>query len=218
VAIQTQKKAAAGAGSATALPVRSREQNIPMRPRPKVDEDAPVRLIDGNQAGSPNGDRSVFHTHDRPRIEPAPRPIRSGLPFEARLVHCRWMGAKSRESIYGSSVRASAERAKEARKVADRLACEAWNQRMLGFKGPAQPSPSLGDALNAGDLYLEVRCLGCDTPIHELERYMRCKDCSQVRGYPYKRSHLVALRPTKISASIHHRHGGREVSPSRRSS
>jgi hypothetical protein len=29
---------------------------------------------------------------------------------------------------------------------------------------------------------------------------MRCKDCSQVRGYPYKRSHLVTLRPTKISA------------------
>jgi hypothetical protein len=29
---------------------------------------------------------------------------------------------------------------------------------------------------------------------------MRCKDCSQVRGRPYKRSHLVALRPTKISA------------------
>jgi hypothetical protein len=37
--------------------------------------------------------------------------------------------------------------------------------------------------------------------IHELERYMRCRDCSQVRGYAYKRSHLVALRPTKISAS-----------------
>ena len=38
-------------------------------------------------------------------------------------------------------------------------------------------------------------------PVHELERYMRCKDCSQVRGYPYKRSHLVALRATKITAS-----------------
>jgi hypothetical protein len=69
------------------------------------------------------------------------------------------MGTKSRESIYGSSIRASAQRAKEA----DRLACEAWNQRMLGYKGPAQPSPALGDALNAGYLYLEVRCLGCDT-------------------------------------------------------
>lgn len=28
----------------------------------------------------------------------------------------------------------------------------------------------------------------------------RVSPCSQVRGYPYKRSHLVALRPTKISA------------------
>jgi hypothetical protein len=109
------------------------------------------------------------------------------------------MSTKSRESIYGSSIRHSAERAAAARKEADRLACEAWNQRMLGYKGPAQPSPALGDALNAGYLYLEVRCLGCDThqtvalnivrrpkatPIHELERYMRCKDCSQVRGSP----------------------------------
>jgi hypothetical protein len=87
---------------------------------------------------------------------------------------------------------------------------------MLGLRGPAQPSPTLGDALNAGYLYLEVCCLGCGTqqtvaldiarrpkftPIHELERYMRCRDCSQLRRYPYKRSHLVALRATKISAS-----------------
>jgi hypothetical protein len=126
------------------------------------------------------------------------------------------MGTKSRETIYGASVRAAAEQAAEARRQADRLACEAWNKRMLAFKGLAQPSPTLGDALNAGYLYLEVRCLGCDTnqtvaldivrrpkttPVHELERYMRCKDCSEVRGYPYKRSHLVALRRTKISTS-----------------
>lgn len=125
------------------------------------------------------------------------------------------MGIKSRECNYGSSVRASAERAAEARKQADRLACQAWNQRMLGFQGPAQLSPTMGDALNAGYLHLEVKCLGCDThqtvalnivrrpkstPTHELERYMRCRDCSQLRGYPYKRSHLVALRTTKISA------------------
>jgi hypothetical protein len=126
------------------------------------------------------------------------------------------MGTKSRETIYGASARHSAEVAAEARKVADRLACEAWNKRMLGFQGPAQPSPALGDALNAGYLHLEVKCLGCEThqtvalnivrrpkttPIHELERYMRCSDCSQVRRYPYKRSHLVALRPTKITAN-----------------
>jgi hypothetical protein len=140
----------------------------------------------------------------------------SGLPVPDGPAHSSEMGTKSRETIYGSTIRHSAERAKEARKEADRLACEAWNYRMLGYKGPAQPSPALGDALNAGYFYLEVRCLGCNThqtvalniirrpkvtPIHELERYMRCKDCSQVRGYPFKRSHLVALRPNKISAS-----------------
>jgi hypothetical protein len=141
--------------------------------------------------------------------------IRSGLPVLRGRAHPLAMGTKSRETIYGASVRAAAERATEARKEADRLACEAWNKRMLGFQGPAQPSPALGDALNAGNLYLEMKCLGCNThqtvalnivrrpktiPIHELERYMRCMDCSGVRGYPYKRSHLVALRATKISA------------------
>jgi hypothetical protein len=42
------------------------------------------------------------------------------------------MVTKSREPIYGNSIRASAERAAEAHKQAERLACEAWNQRMLG--------------------------------------------------------------------------------------
>src|ERR1700752_2176757 len=126
------------------------------------------------------------------------------------------MGARSRESIYGASVRAAAEQAAEGRKTADRLACEAWNKRMLGFQGPAQPSPALGDALNAGYLYLEVKCLGCSThqtvalnivrrpkatPVHEIERYMRCRECSRLQGRLYKRSHLVALRVKKISAS-----------------
>jgi hypothetical protein len=116
------------------------------------------------------------------------------------------MGTKSRETIYGASVRAAAERATEARKESDRLAVEAWNKRMPGFQGPAQPSPALGDALNAGYRYLEVKCLGCNThqtvaldgvrrpkaTPHELERYMRCRQCSDVRRYPYKRPRHVA--------------------------
>ena len=157
----------------------------------------------------------VVHTHEPgwSSASPSQTVAASLLPHSARS----WcMTTKSRQYLYGASVRAAAERAKEARKVADRLACEAWTKRMLGFRGPAQPSPTLGDALNAGYGYLEVRCLGCDThqtvaldivrrpkttPIHELERYMRCKDCSEVRGYVFKRCHLVALRTMKISAS-----------------
>lgn len=57
------------------------------------------------------------------------------------------MTTKSREYLYGTQ---SAERAKEARKLADKLACEAWNYRMLEYKGPAQPLPTIGDAINGG--------------------------------------------------------------------
>ena len=35
--------------------------------------------------------------------------------------------------------------------------------RMQAYGGPAQPSPLLGEALNAGFRYLEVKCAGCDT-------------------------------------------------------
>jgi hypothetical protein len=78
----------------------------------------------------------------------------------------------------------------------------------------------LGDALNAGFRYLEVRCAGCDlhstvdltivrrptatTPIHELERWLACKDCSRQRSqrsHRYKRGQLIALRQTPISAN-----------------
>lgn len=129
----------------------------------------------------------------------------------------RTMGTKSRERLYGSSISAAAERAREARRKADILACVAWNERMLGYRGPAQPSPMLGDALNAGYRFLEVLCHGCDTcqtvdltivrrpkettAVHELERFMRCKPCSTRCGYPYRRSRLVALRTDPISAA-----------------
>jgi hypothetical protein len=35
-----------------------------------------------------------------------------------------------------------ADRGAEARKEADKLACDAWNKRTLAFKGPAQPLPT----------------------------------------------------------------------------
>jgi hypothetical protein len=151
--------------------------------------------------------------------------IGSGLPMPASKGHSGAMGTKSRESIYGASIRASAERAKEARKEADRLACEAWNQRMLGYKGPAQPSPTLGDALNAGYLYLEVRCLGCDThqtvaldivrrpkatPIHELERYLRCKDFRRFDDIPISAAILWRCGLPRFRRATRRQHGGRE--------
>jgi len=57
----------------------------------------------------------------------------SSLPV--KWAHPCKMGTKSRQTIYGSSVRAAAEQARAARKEADRLACQAWNKRMFGLQG-----------------------------------------------------------------------------------
>ena len=73
------------------------------------------------------------------------------------------MGSVSKERLFSATVEAAEQRAREARKAADLAACKAWNLRMKGYGGPAQPSPLLGDALNAGYRYLEVKCDGCGT-------------------------------------------------------
>lgn len=124
------------------------------------------------------------------------------------------MGSVSKERLFGATIKAAEERANRARKDADVAACEAWNIRLQGYGGPVQPSPLLGDALNAGYRYLEVKCDGCnthsavdltiirrpkETPIWQLERRMRCKPCSEQRGYAYKRGHLVRLRQSPIT-------------------
>ena len=38
-----------------------------------------------------------------------------------------------------------------------------------------------------------------ETPIWQLEQRMRCKPCSEQRGYAYKRGHLVRLRRSKVT-------------------
>jgi len=45
------------------------------------------------------------------------------------------------------------------------------------------------------------------TPIHELERYMRCKSCSAMRGYAYERGHLLAPRTARSLFLFLHRDG-----------
>jgi hypothetical protein len=124
------------------------------------------------------------------------------------------MGGPSKERHWGETIRHAEQRARETRFIADVAACDAWNYRMEGYGGPAQPSPPIGDALNAGFRYLEVKCAGCsthstvdlttlrrprETPIWQLEQRMRCRPCSETRGYPYKRGHLVRLRRTNIT-------------------
>ena len=90
---------------------------------------------------------------------------------------------------------------------AHRLECLAWNAIMF-CGGPAQPSPTLRVALNAGFDHLEVCCNKCGrterldlklisrpgrTPIHVLEASLFCQQCSSARKWGRQRAHIIGL-------------------------
>jgi hypothetical protein len=79
---------------------------------------------------------------------------------------------------------------------ADSLACQSWNEKMWSDGGPAQPSPTIGQAINGGFGWLEVKCSRCktlssvdlaaidrpsDTPVHLLEGRLDCKKCKKAK-------------------------------------
>ena len=70
---------------------------------------------------------------------------------------------------------------------------------MEGYGGPAQPSPTIAQCLNAGYAWLEVKCQRCearaslaleairrprDTPIWKLEASLKCRACRTPRCAP----------------------------------
>jgi Fe-S-cluster-containing hydrogenase component 2 len=116
------------------------------------------------------------------------------------------MSTKSREVIWGGAIMGAKMRAKGAREAAkkaareaDRAEAEAWSLQMEGYGGPAQPSPTIGQCLNGGYGYLEVKCHRCesraslpldairrprDTPIWKLEAALKCRSCRKGRYAP----------------------------------
>jgi phage FluMu protein Com len=94
---------------------------------------------------------------------------------------------------------------------ADNLACQSWNERMWSDGGPAQPSPTIGRAINGGFPWLEVRCSRCktlssvdlceierppDTCVHQLDEALRCRKCSRSGWRP--RGVLHQLAPSRL--------------------
>jgi hypothetical protein len=91
------------------------------------------------------------------------------------------------------------EEAQKAARAADRAEAHAWSVQMEGYGGPAQPSPTIGQCLNGGYGYLEVKCHRCesraslpldaigrprDTPIWKLEAALKCRSCRKGRYAP----------------------------------
>ena len=96
--------------------------------------------------------------------------------------------------------------ARAKHRQADQLECNAWNAIMF-CGGPAQPSPTIETALNAGYDLLDVKGNRCarlsradlrkvrrsgDTPLHQLEAALFCQACSQSKKWK-QRAHIVGL-------------------------
>jgi len=115
------------------------------------------------------------------------------------------MGARSRNRIFEDRLRAAKlklESAKsQARDVGAKIAaaeCEVWSARMEGFAGPAEPSPTIQQALGCGYFFLDVKCRRCtrrgavdlrrlrrhsSTEIWRLETSLTCEECRKTGRY-----------------------------------
>src|SRR5215213_9569012 len=76
------------------------------------------------------------------------------------------MSTKSRQTIYagpimGAKIRAEGarKRATEAAREADRAEAEAWSLQMEAYGGPAQPSPTIGNASTAVSASLRTNAI-----------------------------------------------------------
>lgn len=136
------------------------------------------------------------------------QPIISGGIRKARTKELR--KAKAMAGILAEAAEAKRAAGLALIQEADRLSCESWNERMWSEGGPAQPSPSIGQALNGGYSFLEVICKGCqkrlsvsligikqpaDTPIHRLETSLRHRACRRGQWSPHTILKQLAPQP-----------------------
>ena len=135
------------------------------------------------------------------------QPVAACLSIVAGRSALAWAPSHARR-IYGGSVRAAAERARKPARKPTGSPSRRGTNGCWGFGASAavadagrrdQRRVSLSRSempwlQHHQTVALDIVRRPKATPIYEFERYMRCRDCSEVRRYPYKRSHLVALR------------------------
>lgn len=82
---------------------------------------------------------------------------------------------------------------------ADNLICQSWNERMWSDGGPADPSPTIDQAINGGFPWLEIACSRCKTKrdvdlaalphvtttcVHDLASRLVCAKCKRAGKRP----------------------------------
>jgi len=104
----------------------------------------------------------------------------------------------------------------KAQQRADKLACEAWNERMTQLGGPLDPSPSIRAAISGGFAWLRVECNGCqqqawidlrkvrrapETAIHRLQRSLICSLCRSGRSFSRAKIEMLCESARQLGPS-----------------
>ncbi|MDN4987108.1 hypothetical protein QY049_28495 [Bradyrhizobium sp. WYCCWR 13022] len=84
-------------------------------------------------------------------------------------------------------------------RIADKLLCESWNERMWADGEPINPSPTIDQAVNGGYPWIEIECSRCKTKrdvdlaalshppttfVHDLASRLRCSKCAKAGRRP----------------------------------
>jgi hypothetical protein len=134
-----------------------------------------------------------------------------------RIIHLPLSGRDRRHYVRELRLAEQAHRdlptkVEEAYRAAHALACHEWSVRQF-IGGPAEPSPSIADAIAGGCELLEVRCRRCsheslidltevvwprEKPVHTLANVLRCQACKDERKKPQS---VAATTSRRRSAS-----------------
>jgi len=97
---------------------------------------------------------------------------------------------------------------------ADKLLCEAVNERWWADGGPVDPSPTIDQAINGGYPWLEIECSRCRTRrdvdlaallhpsttfVHDLASRLRCSKCAAANRRPPATLLQLAQRPRQAA-------------------
>ncbi|GAB9241398.1 hypothetical protein [Bradyrhizobium diazoefficiens] len=97
---------------------------------------------------------------------------------------------------------------------ADKLLCEAFNERLWADGGPIDPSPTIDQAINGGYAWLEIECSRCRTNrdvdlaalrhppttfVHDLASRLRCSKCAKANRRPPATLLQLAQRPRQVA-------------------
>ena len=134
------------------------------------------------------------------RVRMAPKHHPTPLSGRDRKALAKELGrARAMTTILAAQSEEARSKGEALIRQADKLLCEAVNERWWADGGPADPSPTIDQAINGGYPWLQIECSRCRTRrdvdlaalrhppttfVHDLAGRLRCSKCAKAGKRP----------------------------------